>query len=333
MLRFTPTVARLLPATLVGVLCALVVRSHALSAPSFISDFDQVLAAARALVNGADPYTSVGPDAPFQWRWPLYYPMPAVLVATPLTLVSVTTARMLFAGLSATCFTYAISRDGWSRWPILLSVTFYVSVDLVQWSPLIASAYFLPLATALIACKPNFGLAVAATADSERTWWWMAAGAALLLFGSFVARPGWLGEWIATVRSAPHFAAPVTRDSGVLLLLAALRWRRPEARWLLALSMTPQAPSFYDQLLLVVVCQRWWDTALLSASTYVLYFYVGTHSPTPDYETWGRLVGNATVWFCYLPLLAIVLARRNEGNLPWVVRFISARRTSVDPET
>lgn len=320
-LRLDDRTSRLIPAALVGVLCALLVRSHALATPSFVSDFDQLWAAARALVNGESPYQAVGPDAPFRWRWPLYYPLPAVLVVSPLALVSVTTARMLFAGISAACFCYAIARGGWSRWPILLSVAFYTSIDLVQWSPLLAAAYFLPAMAGLVPCKPNFGLTVAAAADDARWWWWMLAGAVVLTTLSLGVRPGWIAEWIATLQTAEHFAAPVSRRGGFLLLLAVLRWRRPEARWLLALSLSPQAPSFYDQLLLVAVCLRWWDTAILTASTYVLLVYVRQHSPQPDYLAWGTLVGDATVWFCYLPMLAILLTRPNEGalpSLPWI---------------
>lgn len=329
MQRLKETVARILPAALVGVLCALMVRNHAVTAPEFVSDFDQVWAAARALVDGTSPYDAVGPDAPFRWKWPLYYPLPAVLLAAPLATLSVATARIIFAAVSAFCFTLAISRDGWSRWPILLSVTFYVSIDLVQWSPLMASAFFLPAAAALVSCKPNFGLAVAAGAEDSRTWWWMFWGAAVLIALSFLVRPAWLAEWISNVRSAPHFVSPVSRRGGLLLLLALLRWRRPEARWFLALALTPLAPSFYDQLLLVAVCQRWWESALLSASTYVLYFYVGANTPQPDYMSWGRLVGEATVWCCYLPMLAVLLHRRNEGRMPRIVQSVLERSIRV----
>lgn len=310
---------RVIVAGLLALLCAIWTRQHALAAPGFTSDFDQVWAAARALVSGTNPYAAVGPDAPFRWKWPLYYPMPAVLLVTPLSFLPVVYARAVFAGVGAGLFTFAISRDGWSRWPIFASVTFFVSVDLAQWSPYLAAGFFLPLVGVIASCKPNFAIPLAAGARELRTWWWITIGAVAWLAISFLVRPGWMTEWLANLSDAPHFIPPLARRGGFVLLLAILRWRRPEARWLLALACIPQAPSFYDQLLLVAICTRWWETLILTASTYALFFFVGANSPQPDYLTWGRLVGDATVWFCFLPMLAVVMLRPNEGTHPNVV--------------
>jgi hypothetical protein len=324
-----PAWSTLLAALGVGLLAAAWVRSHGLAQPSFKSDFDQVWAAARALLHGHDPYAAVGPNAPFVWKWPLYYPLPALLVTAPLGHLSVLAARMVFAGLSAFAFTWAVTRDGWSRWPIFLSIAFYVGIDLVQWSPLLAAAYFVPWLGALAACKPNFALPLLAGSRTSRSVLWVVGGAAVLVAASFAVDPGWLQSWLANVRSAPHFKAPIARPFGFVLALALLRWRRPEARWLLALSLIPQAPSFYDQLLLVAICTRWWETAILAASTWVLFFYVGAYSPQPDYLSWGALVGNATVWFCYMPCLLMVLRRPNEAPVGrW---FTGWRRRGAAP--
>ncbi|MFN8580510.1 MAG: hypothetical protein U0163_05955 [Gemmatimonadaceae bacterium] len=324
--RIPTRAERAIIACLLGVLAALLVRSHGLSQPSFTSDFDQILAAGRALLSGTDPYTVVGPGRAFEWKWPLYYPLPAILLTLPLALLPVLVARMLFAGISTALFTWAITRDGWSRWPIFVSVTLYVSVDLVQWSSLLSAAFFLPALAVVGLGKPNFGLALAAGDRGGRWLWWLLVGAIVLLAASFIVQPSWLAAWYRAVRSAPHFVAPVRRPFGFVLLLAALRWRRPEGRWLLALSLVPQAPTFYDQLLLTAVCAAWWEAAILSASTYVLFFYVGNAGAQPDYAAWGRLVGNATVWFCYVPCLLMLLRRPNEGALPAVPLLRRARR-------
>jgi hypothetical protein len=172
--------------------------------------------------------------------------------------------------------------------------------------------------------KPNFGLALGAADRSGRTWIFLVLGAIALILLSEVIRPGWHEAWIRNVRAAPHFRAPAFRPFGFLLLLAVLKWRRPEARWLLALSLIPQAPSFYDQLLLAVVCLTTRESLVFAASTVVLFFYVGFNTPQPDYPAWGRLVGNGTVWICYLPALAMVLRRPNEGELPGIVRRLLA---------
>lgn len=313
-------------AGLIGLLCALWVRSRGIGQPTFTSDFDQVWAAARAWLAGRDPYAEIGPGAPFEWKWPLYYPFPAVLLVAPLAGLPVVAARMAFAGISAAAFTWAIGRDGWSRWPILLSMTFFVCVDLVQWPLLLASAYFLPWLGGLTAAKPNFAVPVGAAITTRRSLAAAAAGAGLLLALSLVLRPGWPADWLANLADAPHFRAPVQRPAGFLLLLALLRWRRPEARWLLGLALVPQAPSFYDQLLLVIVCLRAWEAGVLALSTWALFFIVGAAGPQPDYAAWGRLVGNWTVWLCYLPCLAMVLRRPNVGEQPaWLVPLLPAR--------
>lgn len=317
---------RIAVAAFVAVVSALYVRAHGLSQPSFVSDFDQVWAASRALLAGSDPYAEIGPEAPFKWKWPLYYPLPALLLTSPLAYLPVLHARMLFAGVSAGIFTWAVSTRGWNHWPIFLSITFYVSVDLVQWSPLLASAFFLPIVGAVVAAKPNFALPIATAARTHTHVLWILAGTALLLAISFLARPDWLASWLGHLSAAPHFKAPVTRPFGFLLLLAVLKWRRPEARWLLGLSLIPQAPTFYDQLLLVAVCLTWRQTAILAAGTWVLFFFVGAQGPQPDYAAWGSVVGNATIWSCYLPCLVMLLRRPNEGTLPVLLSLPGWRR-------
>ncbi len=307
---------RLGVACVIGILAALYVRAHAQAQPSFTSDFDQLWAAARAWLDGRNPYAEIGPGAAFAWKWPLYYPLPALIVAAPLAPLPVVWARMLFAGLSAGIFTFAISRHGWSRWPILLSITFFVSIDLVQWSLLLTASFFLPAIGIIAACKPNFGLPVILGRSRSRDAVRVLVGIALLLGVSILLRPSWIGEWMANVRSAPHFQAPIMRPFGWLLLAAIAKYRRPEARWLLALALIPQAPSFYDQLLLVAVTATWLETALLAAGTWALFFFVGAAGPQPDYAAWGTLVANATVWSCYLPCLVIVLRRPNQGEFP-----------------
>lgn len=302
---------RLVAAIAVGVLAAVWIRSHALTDPKFTSDFDQVWAAARAWINGRNPYAEIGPNAPFKWSWPFYYPFPALLLVSPLGALPVLYARMIFGGCSAALFTWAISRDSWGRWPMLLSITFLVSVDLVQWSLLITTMFFFPRIGGLVAAKPNFGLPLLASLSRPRDALWIAAGGAALVAVSLAIRPTWPAEWLDNVRSAPHFRAPVARSFGFVLLLAALRWRRPEARWLLGLSLVPQAPSFYDPILLVVICGVWWEAAILCAGTWMLFAWVGAHAPQGDYAGWGSVVGNATTWFCYLPCLLMLLRRPN----------------------
>lgn len=304
---------------------AVYVTFFGLANPDFTSDFDQVWAGARALWQNKDPYVVVGPGREFGWRWPLYYPLPALVAVAPLGLLPVIAARAIFASCSAALLAWAITRDGWSRLPIFLSVSFMVTMELGQWSALYAAAFFIPAIGAFGFAKPNFGLALVASSNRRYTVSWLAVGTLTLLGISQILQPGWHESWLANLRAADHFKPHVLRPLGFLLLLAALKWRRPEARWLLALALIPQAPSFYDQLLLAVVCVTRREALAFAVSTIVLFFYVGFNTPQPDYESWGRLVGNGTVWICYFPALVMVLRRPNEGTLPPLVERLASQ--------
>jgi hypothetical protein len=328
----TPSVRPLLRAVFVVSLTVTVsayVIALGLANPDFVSDFDQVWAGARALWERKDPYVVVGPGREFGWNWPLYYPLPALVAIAPLGLLPVIVARALFAGISSGLLAWAVTRDGWSRLPIFISISFLVTIELGQWSAIYAAAFFLPALGVIGITKPNFAVPLVAGAHRPRTVTWLVAGAVVLLVVSQILQPGWHEAWLANVRAAPHFKPHVMRPLGFLLLLAALRWRRPEARWLLALAVVPQAPSFYDQLLLAAVCLTSREALIFAASTVVLFFYVGFNTPQPDYVSWGQLVGNGTLWICYFPALAIVLRRPNEGALPpWAERLASRLTTS-----
>lgn len=312
---------RLVAAVVLGLACAFYVFMLGRANPDFTSDFDQVWAGAKALWQGKDPYVVVGPGREFGWSWPLYYPLPALVSVAPLGLLPVLVARSVFAGGSAALLAWAITRDGWSRLPIFLSVSFMVTMELGQWSALYAAAFFIPALGVIGSAKPNFGVVLGAAMNERRTIPWMIGGTVILIAVSQVLQPGWHESWLANLRGAEHFKAPVQRPLGFLLLLAAFRWRRAEARWLLALAIIPQAPSFYDQLLLVVVCLTRQESLAFAVSTVLLFFYVGFNTPQPDYASWGRLVGNGTVWICYFPALFMVLRRPNEGTIPLPRQF------------
>jgi len=312
-------------ALVLAVVCGAYVFAHGLANPDFTSDFDQVWAGARALWQNKDPYVVVGPGREFGWRWPLYYPLPALVAVAPLGLLPVLVARATFSGLSAGLLAWAVTHGGWSRLPIFLSVSFVVTMELGQWSALFTAAFFIPVLGTIGIAKPNFGVALAVASPQRQTMMWLAAGTVALLAVSQILQPGWHESWLGNLRAADHFKPHVLRPLGFILLLAAFKWRRPEARWLLALALIPQAPSFYDQLLLVVICLTSREALIFAASTVVLFFYVGFNTPQPDYESWGRLVGNGTLWICYFPALWMVLRRPNEGALPPFLERVVAR--------
>ena len=180
------TIRRLVVAIVIGLLSALYVVMLGKANPEFVSDFDQVWAGARALWAGHDPYQVVGPGKDFHWRWPLYYPVPALVAVAPLGLVSVLAARAIFAGTSAALFAWAVFRHNWNRWPVFLAIAFMVSVELGQWSLLFAAAFLVPQIGVIGFAKPNFGVAVAASTSHLRSVLWVGSGTVLLLLVSLV---------------------------------------------------------------------------------------------------------------------------------------------------
>jgi hypothetical protein len=287
---------------------------YARANPDFVSDFDQVWAGAAALWKGQNPYLVVGPHRPFHWHWPLYYPMPALILTAPLGLLPVVAARMLFAGISAALLAYAITRDGFARWPLFISIPFMVNVELVQWSNLLAAAMLLPLLGGIAAAKPNVGLAMIAQTERGRSLWAMAAGAAALVISSFVVFPGWVGFWLQNVSSAPHISPLLLRPGGPLLLTALARWRRPEARLLAALACTPLTPTFYDPIMLYLVTKTFREALVLTVATFALFFIVVFSGPIRTAAQWGEIVSTASIWVVYLPCLIMVLRRPNRRD-------------------
>jgi hypothetical protein len=308
-----------------AIAAGLYVWAYARANPDFVSDFDQVWAGARGLWHHQDPYHLVGPRGAFLWKWPLYYPLPALLIAAPLGLMPLIAARVIFAAFSAGSLAYALSRDGYAPLLSLLSISFVTAVELVQWSPLLTAGMLLPSLAWTGIAKPNLGATMAAYWSSRQTMIAMAIGSAALVAVSFVVQPNWAAEWWANVRSAPHFVAPILRPGGILLLVVLAKWRRPEARLLAALACVPQTPTFYDHVFVFVVPRTSREVLALVVLTFAVYFAVAFAAPFTSFQQWGDFVAAATILFVYAPAVIMVLRRPNHGPVPRIVERLVAR--------
>src|SRR5256712_8988913 len=76
---------------------------------SIQSDLAPVWAGARALLDGHDPYASVGPGRAFDTTFPLMYPMTAVLTMTPLAIASMHWADTIFVAMGFGLFAWAMT--------------------------------------------------------------------------------------------------------------------------------------------------------------------------------------------------------------------------------
>ncbi len=284
-------------------------------------DFTWPWRGARALLHGQNPYDTIRPIGAYPFDSYFKYPLPAALLAMPLAPLSAEAAAGVFMAISVGLLAWTLTRidldNGLeSRWPLLLSGCVFSGVRSAQWAPLLSAALLLsPWTVGLGVVKPNLGIAMFAARPS----WRAAMTGGLILAISLVVLPSWLADWLYVMRTnlENHYRSPVAGGPGILifgpvLLLILLRWRRPEARLIAVLACVPQVPTFYDQLLVLVLVAR---SRIESLSLAILSMVAASYllllpAPTHDQTAAGVLL---TV---YLPSMAIVLGRPNIGDMP-----------------
>jgi hypothetical protein len=278
--------------------------------PEFaLRDFTQVWRGANALERGDDPWRPLdqtGLAYPYNDR--VAYPLPALLLGTTVNQWPLPAIAAVFAGLSALLFGIAIGRRNTWHVTALASWQYFGVAKLLQWSGFMTAAARWDWAVPLVLCKPNLGLAVLAYHPSVRRLTIVAVfGIATLLVD-----PGWIFRWREATASMSYYVPPVLiwQAGGPLLLLSALRWKLPEGRLLLALTLIPHNLLFYDQLLLFLVCRRGRETMAL-----VLLGWFGGMLCAYFYPTFGGAETAAiqanyrvpVVALLYLPALVMVL--------------------------
>lgn len=326
-----PRAQRLVVALCVGLFGASLCYVNQLTPWSRPGDFAQSWFAARSMVGGGNPYELVGPHLAYDWPWPLFYPATAFVVALPFAPLPELAATLAFVFISCALLGYAITKDGWSRVPMVGSAPFIFAAGSAQWSPLFTAALTLPWLAVAYVAKPTIGIALAAAGDS-RVRKYALGGGLLILAASLLLLPGWPSHWIEKVRLAPHIASPVARVGGVFIVLAVLRWRRPEAWLILTLAFVPQSGAWYEALPLFLVPETWYQSIILSiASSIGFLSYYPRMDQVSDMQV-NHDVGALIVAFVYLPATIMVLMRPNEGTPPsWllpILRRIRPARTA-----
>jgi len=272
--------------------------------------------AAHVLLSGGNAYA---PQA--EKYLTLYYPMPSVLAVMPLAWLPVEIAATAFATLSAGLLGYAITREGFERVPILFSIPFLCAAQFAQTSTLVFALGITPLLAGLTVIKPNLGAALFTWRPSART---IFVGG-LVVLASLAADIRWPLRFLAAVRSSPGHHAPVTVGLGALALCALFRWRRPEARLLVAMALIPHALFFYDELPLFLIAQTRREAMVMALTSWMgLFGWMATsHGPTlSDMQQWS-------VAAMYIPAVAIVLLRPNVSKE--YVNHEATRRASQVP--
>jgi hypothetical protein len=232
---------------------------------------------------------------------------------------------------SATAFAWALLGNGPGAWLGFFSAGMLFAVEVVQWTPLHASAYALaPLGVFLIV-KPHTGLPIFLARPS----WWAVAGGLVCVAAAFAIDPAWLAHWRASIAfGGAHlgatakgypYSAPVLLPGGFVALLALARWRRPEARLLAALACVPQSLYLYETVPLALVPRGVRQSAIFTVLSYVVLMYLIHGRPWASYPAMAVAGGKMYTLLLYVPLTLMVLARPNEGGIPaWLERRISA---------
>jgi hypothetical protein len=293
----------LLLAISVGLAAATFVSQYYHFRPWAWSDFDQLWLGSRALLAGQNPYVAV----PTAFPWPLYYPLPAMLVTLPFAALPLPIARAAFGGLTAGIVTWGLSRFRPHALLLLFTGPFLYALYRGQWSPVILAACFVPALGAVIAIKPTVGLGP-----------WLYRPTRIALLGalgltvvSLAVLPRWPVDWLASLRGMRHFRSPILLPWGFVLVLTAFKWRRPEAplvpQTVVPYELVPLAvvPSTFREALIVALG---WNLAYLFRvilNPVTLASYAGVVSNYFPYNWWAELV------FGYLPAMVLILRRPN----------------------
>lgn len=290
-------------AVLAAVLGALIAwRANIVAAGS---DANQLLAGARYLMHGVNPYTHVGPGLASPWPWPLYYPVPALIIEMPFALLRDNVARIVFTALSSGLLGFAVARTGYHRLILFASPTFFNAAERTQLAPLLMAAALWPALGFVYAAKPNIGAALWAAKPSRIA----ALGSTVLIAVSFALQPTWLTDWLHASPMSPHLRPAVLYPFGWLLLLAAFGWRRRDARLLLFFSLIPQTLAEYAALPLFLVTKTRREALVLLVGTAAVTLYVHAFHAEPTDMAYIASSGRAMVLTCFLPCLVMVLRR------------------------
>jgi hypothetical protein len=306
--------ARVIVALLAGLIASIFPIGRAYVLHGHGVDFNQIYAGARFLITGTDPYTSIGPGRAFDWPWPLLYPLPALLVTTPLALLPLTAAQGIFIGVSTAALAYLLSADGWWRLTVLLSPSFFVAAMFAQWTPLICAAVLAPWLAWVVLVKPSVGFVPIVTTTKRRDAIVATIVGAALLAISFCIQPHWFTNWSSQLNGGPQLSF-VGTPLGWLLLLAALRWRQRDARMLLALAIVPHTITVSETLYLLLIPRTFRDVLVFCILSWLVYAFQRANLPAlPEPAATAALCRTMRLpilILMYLPALALVLSQPN----------------------
>lgn len=271
-------------------------------APDRASDFDQLYEAAARILRGDNPYLLA------MQRFP--YPLPAVLLAVPFTVIPLQLARPIFDILVGWVFVYALwkYRGSYALLAVLSGAYLFAMVQ-GQTTPLMVAAVLIPALGFLLAIRPNTSASLWVARPSRIAL----LGVALFLLVSVLLRPTWGWDWwLALPLDNTSLMPPVLRPFGFVLLIAGVGWRSPEGRLLLAAAFLPQTTLPYELVPLVLIPANFLEMLLYVAGSWAAVMLAGGLHGGADTAEWNATGWPVTLCAAYVPMLYLVV-RRNTG--------------------
>ena len=276
--------------------------------PDRTSAFDFLYDAAARLLRGENPY-------PRSTQW-FPYPLPAVLLAVPFTQLPLALARPVFDVLVGWTFVYALWKyRGTYALLAAASGAYLFAMGSGQSTPLIVAAALVPALGFLLAVRPNSAASLWIAWPSVRAF----LGATLFLALSLAVRPDWPAEWWNALPSDhASLTPPLLRPFGFVLLLAALRWRTPEGRLVLAMACIPQSTLPYELVVLALIPANRVEMGIYVAGSWIAVAVASGLGLGGSLAEWNGTGWPVTLCAVYLPMLYLILRRRNGRSAPMV---------------
>lgn len=309
----TRIVIAILVGTLGGLYCYFSLKAS--GGPRPADDFTWHWLAARALIEGKNPYVVITAGGPYQLDAPYVYPLTTAIAAVPFALfLAPAAAAATWIGAGSALMAFAVTKKGYTRLLMFFSMPYIWAANAGQFSPILVAACLLPWLGFIAPVKPQIGIVSLLYKPSRIAW----IGAIAFIVLSLAIDPSWPREWLAVL---PHrvpgvYRSPVTVLGGPLLLLAILKWKRTDARLLLMMSLVPQNMLFYDQLLLWLIPRTRNELMILGILSMVAPLIASFFLPPGPLNIRGvnQAYAPVIVALVYLPCLLMVLRRNHESE-------------------
>lgn len=229
-------------------------------------DFGSELRSVAPLLAGDNPYHTLADT------WPLFYPLPTLLLAAPFAVFPLDSAAALFYGLSSGLLAYALTRDSWWQLLLFLAFPYWGALQVAQWSPLMCAVALTPALLPLTILKPTLGLPVALTSR------WRSRD--LVIVGTLVAVslviiPTWPLDLLALRGRHPDMFPVLTIPGLVGVGIAVFNWRawqHSQTAWRVVLLACMPQTLFYDALPLGLALTNRWQMLIWICVSWITYF-------------------------------------------------------------